>query len=117
VDRGQLDLDHTPSTLAPEIDAGMGHQTVQPMVEGLRIVQPRQSAPCPDERLLDGILGEVRVAEDEAGRGIEAGAGRADEIGEGLPVAFPCSNHEPVLVHSRLGYQRDTLAALESLRR
>jgi hypothetical protein len=36
------------------------------MIEGGRVVQPRQAAPRPDQRLLDGVLGEIRVAGDEA---------------------------------------------------
>jgi hypothetical protein len=72
------------------------------MVESRRIAQPRQAAPRPDERLLDGILGELRVPEDEAGRGVQAPAGRADELGEGLPVASSRSVHESVLVHGPL---------------
>ena len=114
VDRGDLDLDDAPSTLAAEIDAGVGDQAVEPVIEGPWIAQPRQAAPRPDERLLDGILGEIRIAKDETSRGIQARAGRADELGEGLPVAFPCSNHEPLLVHDRLGCRRDSAAAFEA---
>jgi hypothetical protein len=72
---------------------------MEPVVEAPRIAQPRQAAPGPDERLLGGILGELRVAEDEVGRGVQARAGRADELGEGLPVPAPRSLQESLLVH------------------
>ena len=37
VDRADLDLDDASSTLAGEIDAGVGHEALQPMVEGRRL--------------------------------------------------------------------------------
>jgi pimeloyl-ACP methyl ester carboxylesterase len=106
VGRRQLDLDHASLALADLFETGVGHHGVQPVVERARIAQPRQAAPGPDERLLDGILGEVRVSEDEAGGGIQTRTGRAGKVGEGLPVASPRSLHKPVLVHARLGYRR-----------
>ena len=101
--RRELDLDDASSTFAHEVDAGVGHEAVQPVVEGRRVAQPRQAAPRPDQGLLDGVLGKIRVAKDEAGRGIQAAAGHADELGEGMPVASPRSVYESVLVHTRLG--------------
>ena len=66
----------------------------------------------------DGILGQLRVAEDEAGGGVQARAGRADEIGEGVPVALPRSVHESDLIHDRLSAVGATTAVtLVSLRR
>ena len=88
------------------------------MVERRGVTQPRQAAPGPDERLLDGILGQLRVAKDEAGGGVQARAGCADEFGEGVPVALPRSIHESDLVHDRLSAVGATTAvALASLRR
>src|SRR6188768_4049210 len=118
VDRGELDLDDAAPALAGEVDAGVRHQAVQPVVERLGIAQPRQAAPCPDQGLLDGVLGQFRVAQDEAGRGIQARAGRADELGEGVPVASPGSIHEFRTVHGRLSASGTTMVAvLASLRR
>ena len=103
---------------ADEVDAGIHHEAVQPVVERRGVTQPRQAAPGPDERLLDGILGQLRVAEDEAGGGVQARAGRADELGEGVPVASPRSLHESDLVHDRPSAVGATTAiALVSLRR
>ena len=118
VDRGELDFDDAAPALAGEVDAGVRHEAVQPVVERLRVTQPRQAAPRPDQGLLDGVLGQFRVAKDEAGRGIQARAGRADELGEGVPVAPPCSLHEFRSVHGRLSASgTTTVAVLASLRR
>ena len=65
-----IDLDHPPLAAPDEIDAGVDDQAMQPVVERRRVTQPRQAAPRPDEGLLDGVLGQIRVAEDEAGGGV-----------------------------------------------
>ena len=96
-----------PPAATDEVDAGPHHQAVEPVVERRRVTQPRQAAPGPDERLLDGILGQLRVAEDEAGRGVQARAGRASELREGVPVASLRSLHESDLVHDRLSLRHD----------
>ena len=112
------DLDHPPLAAPDEIDAGPDHEAVEPVVERRGVTQPRQAAPGPDERLLDGILGQLRVAEDEPGGGVQARAGGADEIGEGVPVALPRSVHESDLVHDRpSGVGATNAIALASLRR
>lgn len=103
MDRREFDLDHAATAFAHQIDARVRHEAMEPMVEGRRVSQPRQAAPCPDQGVLDGVLGEVRITKDEASRGVQARTGRADELGEGLPVASPCPVHESVLVHDRLG--------------
>ena len=114
----ELDLDDASAALADEIDAGVDHQAVEPVVERRGVTQPRQAAPGPDQRLLDGVLGQIRVAQDEAGRGVQARAGRADEFSEGMPVASPRSIHESELVHVRLSaVGATTVVALDSLRR
>ena len=118
VDRREFDLDDAAPALAGEVDAGVRHQAVQPVVERRGITQPRQAAPCPDQGLLDGVLGQLRVAKDEAGRGIQARAGLADELREGVPVASARSPHEFRSVNRRLSASGTTMVAvLASLRR
>jgi hypothetical protein len=88
------------------------------MVEGPRVAQPRQAAPRPDQGLLDGILGEVRVSENEASGGIQARAGPAGKLSKGLSVASPRSLHERVLVHVDLSAVGTAwLIVFDSLRR
>ena len=114
----ELDLHDAPSSFARQIDAGVRHQAVQPVVEGRGITQPRQAAPGPDQRVLDGVLGEIRVTEDETSRGIQTRTGHANELGEGMPVASPCAVHEPELVHTRPSIVGATMVAvLDNLRR
>jgi hypothetical protein len=118
MDRCQLHLDDATTSLANQIDARVRHEAVKPVVEGRGIAQSRQTAPCPDQGLLDGVLGQFRVTKYETGRGIQARTGNADELGEGMPVALPRSVHESVLVHDRLSAIGATMVAvLDSLRR
>ena len=118
VERSQLDLDDPPPAPAKEIEAGVRDEAVQPVVEARRIAQPRQAAPRPDQGLLDGVLGKIRVAKDEASGGVQARTGRAHELSKGVPVALPRSKHESVLVHHRLsGAGATIVAVLDSLRR
>jgi uncharacterized protein (DUF1684 family) len=106
VDRGELDLDHAAPAPADELETRVRDQAVEPVVEGRGIAQSRQAAPRTDQGLLDGVLGEIRVAKDEAGRGVQSRTGSARELGEGMPVAVASSRHESVLVHVGLGSGR-----------
>jgi len=64
---------------------GRAHEDpVEPAIETLDVAQLGQLAPAPDERLLDGVLGEVRVAQDESGNRVEA----VDLAGRELPEGF-----------------------------
>ena len=103
MERGELDLDHAAPALADEVDAGVDDEAVQPVVERRRFAQPRQATPSPDQGLLDGVLGKIRVTEDEAGRSVQTRAGCAGKLSEGMPVASPGSLHESDLVHVHLG--------------
>ena len=110
--------EHATPALADDVDAGVRHQTVQPVVERRRIAQPRQAAPRPDQGVLDGVLGQIRIAQDEAGGGIQPRTGHAGEFSKGMPVASLRSNHEPVLVHVGLSaIGATTVVVLVSLRR
>ena len=88
------------------------------MVEFRWVTQPRQAAPRPDQGLLDGVLGQNRVAQDKASCGIQACTGRVREFSEGMPVASLRSNDESVLVQVRLSAIGATMVVvLTSLRR
>ena len=45
-DGPNIDLDHPPLPAPDEIDAGIDHEAVQPVVERRRVTQPRQAAPA-----------------------------------------------------------------------
>ena len=86
---------------APELVGCRTHEdSVQPPVEALDVPQLGQLAPAADEGLLDGVLGEVRVAEDESGDRVEAVDLAGSELPEGFPIPAPRSFDE-VLPHVR----------------
>jgi len=56
-----------------------------------RVKELRQLPPAPDERLLDGVLGEVRVAQDELADRVETVDLAGSQLPEGIPIAAPGS--------------------------
>ena len=77
--------------MAPEparlIDTGAIQQAVQPGVEAIGAAQRGQVTPGSDERLLDGVLGLVGIAQDEPGGGIQPEDRGACQRGEGVMIA------------------------------
>jgi len=63
----------TEATPAPVlVGGGIHEQPLQPRVEASGIAKAGQLSPAVDEGLLDGVLSEIRVAEDEASDSVEA---------------------------------------------
>src|SRR3954449_9616712 len=87
--------------MAPEparlIDTGAVQQPVKPGVEAVGAAQRGQVTPGSDERLLDGVLGLIGVAQDEPGGGIEPEERGVRERGEGVVIASARSLHEFLL--------------------
>ena len=75
-------------------DAGAVEQAVEPGVETVGAAQRGQVTPGPDERLLDGVLGLVGIAQDEPGGGIQPEERGACQRGEGVMIAPSRSLHE-----------------------
>ena len=94
VDLGELDVEAMPPESARLIDAGADEQAVKPGVESVGAAQRWQVSPGSDERLLDGVLGLVWIAQDEPGGGIQSEDRGASQRGEGVMIAFPRSLHE-----------------------
>jgi hypothetical protein len=115
----ELDLDHPSTPLAGDVDACVGDEAVQPVVEGTRVAQAADAPPRPDQGLLDGVLGQIRVAKDEARSRVQARTGRASELSEGELVAMPRSFDESVPVHESWPsvFGAATVVVLDSLRR
>jgi hypothetical protein len=80
------------------VDAGSVEQAVKPCVEALGAAQGGQVSPGPDERLLDGVLRLVGIAEDEPGGGVQPEDRGSCERREGVMIAPPRSIHE-ILLH------------------
>lgn len=97
--RGELDLDHTPSTAADEVETGVDEESVEPAIERADIATRRQVAPAPDERVLDRVPREVGVPDDQAGCRIQPRDGHAGERREGVMIASLRLLDESSLVH------------------
>jgi hypothetical protein len=68
-------------------DARPDKETVQPRVEAVRIAESGQVTPSDHQRVLDGILGPIDVAEDPLCDREEPVTADTDQVGVGLPIA------------------------------
>ena len=100
VDRGQFDVEAMPPEPARLIDAGADEQAVEPCVEAIWAAQRGQVTPGSDERLLDGVLGLVGIAQDEPGGSVQPEDRGACQRGEGVMIAPSRSLHEVLLHHA-----------------
>ena len=103
--KGDLHFYWTPAPATRLVEAGVDGQPVQPGLEAVRVAQAADVAPRPDETILDSVLGELGVAQDEAGGRVQLHEQPFDERGEGIMVARLCPFDECALVHvdPRLG--------------
>ena len=92
-----------PTTLARRLgDADVGDDAVDPRVEPIRIAEPPKVTPGDHQRVLEGILGSVDVAEDPVREGEEPVARRAHQVDECRLVATLRRLDEiPVASHRR----------------
>ena len=80
-----------PSTLALRLgEAGADDEAMEPRVEPVWIAEPGQVTPGDDQRLLQGILSPIDVAEDPMGERVQSVAADPDQVGVCLPVTVPC---------------------------
>ena len=114
MDLGKLDLDASALGGPELIAAGVEEEPVEPGVEAIGVAQGGQVPPAPDERLLDGVLGAVRVLQDESSRGVQPADRGACQHGEGVMIALPRSLHE-VSLHVALVSARPVWSRLECI--
>ena len=82
-------------SMAPTlVGARIHEQPMQPGIEPIGIAQAGQLSPGLDEGFLDCVLGQLDVAEHEAGDPKETVAGGAREDLEGLVITAPGRLHE-----------------------
>lgn len=112
VKRFQLDLDRSSLPATEGVDAGTDKEAVEPAVEGIQLAQSGQASPGPNERFLDRVAGKLSIAEDQSCGCVQPCGARADEHGEGVMIASPCTFHESSLVHGCLSSQRSRSGAL-----
>ena len=72
--------------------AGMHEEPIDPGLEPIGVPQLRQVSPRLQQRLLGGILGECRVAQDPARHRVQGVADASDQLVERLFVAV----HRPL---------------------
>src|SRR5262245_46862348 len=94
MDLSKLDFDAPTLVLAQLVPTGIQEQPMQPRLEPIDVAQCRKVPPASDERLLDGVLRTVGIAEDEASRGIQPADRGACEHGERVMIAPPRPLHE-----------------------
>src|SRR6188472_4325804 len=99
VDRGELDLDDPTLAAADEVETGIDEQSMEPGVEPLRVTETGQITPGADERLLDRVARELRVAEDQPGGRVQPREPDIEERSEGLMIASLRSVDAGSLVH------------------
>ena len=94
--------------------AALTSETVQPGVEPPGIAKTRQLPPAVDQRLLDGVLGEVGVAEDQASERVEAVERIRHQHVERVAIAVCRALHE--LLDSQVRQSQYGLSANVTLR-
>jgi hypothetical protein len=80
--------------------AGMDEQAADPGVEPIRVAQPRKLTPGGGEGVLQGVLGEMGIAQDPRRDRVQPVAGLRDQVPECLAIAA----HRPLddLSHTHL---------------
>jgi hypothetical protein len=68
VERQEPDHLSSPNPIAADID----EDAIQPGWEPFYVTKPVQRAPCDQQRILDGILGVLGIAQDQAGQSVAA---------------------------------------------
>ena len=82
-----LDDDLEPPPPADLVLGRVHEDPVHPGIEPIHLAELRELPPASDERLLDGVLGEVGVAQDQPGDRVEVVDLARGELPECLAVA------------------------------
>lgn len=72
-------------------------QAMEPGLEAIGVAQPGNVAPSLDERLLDCVLGAIRIAQDQPSRCVQSGDDFPDNEPESFPISSLRSPHEFVV--------------------
>ena len=106
VDRGWKPRDRVIEALPPALTpafavTGSNEDAMEPAVPRLRVTQTAHVPPGEDERVLDRVLGAIRVAEDEGRDGVEAIGRRLCQGRERGVITGPCPLDQ-LSVHHRV---------------
>jgi hypothetical protein len=92
-----LDREASLASSCEHVEAGVGRDPVQPGAQQLVALEPRQRAPGPQQRLLEGVVGVEQRAEHPVAVGVDRRAVGLDEAAEGVLVALADRVEEPRL--------------------
>ena len=98
VGRQDPQVDDPPSFARCLRDADIDQEAAQPGVEPIRIAEPAKVAPGDHQRVLQGILGSIDVAEDSMRDREEAVGTGADQVDKRRPIT-PCRRLDEVAIH------------------
>ena len=79
---------------------------MDPGVEPIEVAQSTNVAPSEDERVLNGILGAARVAQNYVGDAIEATDPGRSQRRKGLVIALSRQSHQ-ISLHAFRPFRRD----------
>ena len=84
-----------PAPLARRLgDADIDQEALKPRIEAVRIAETPEVTPGDHQRVLQGILGPIDVAEDPLGDREQSVTPNADQVDECVPIPVPCRLHE-----------------------
>ena len=78
--------------------AGVDEQAMQPAIEPIRIAQGPEIAPRQEQRILDGVRGQILVAQDQSSGGVEPARSARRQRRERVDVAVLRSDDEITLL-------------------
>lgn len=107
----RLSVDAPSPRAANLVMARADQEATKPCVEAIGLPKLRQISPRSNERILDGILCPIRIAEDEPGRGIELVDRRSRQGREGVVIAQPCPFDE-ISLHAVTAWGPTSIAVL-----
>ncbi len=112
-----VQLDQGPAPVpAGDLVAGTHRESAEPGVPGVRITERADMPPCQQERILDRILGAIRVAQDEVGDAEQPGMRCPHQLGVGIDVSAHRLFDQRSL-HGRHRFGAKHISALSHIRR
>ena len=98
IDRQDPKVGHATTFTRRLADADTDDETMEPRIEPIRIAESSHVTPGDHQRVLQGILGSVDIAQDPMGKPEQPITPRADQVDICLPISTLGRSHE-VSIH------------------